>query len=308
MEKGALVLAARSSAVLVSRPLVGFAAMLGNTILIPTMAVAIKYLTVAGFTTIQMLGWRSALVMAVLLPFLLKRQIRQEIMSADLKAHLFHATLSIASMSCFYFALRTLPIVTVTSINFTTPTIAMLLASLLYKEAISIKGWLALIAGFLGALLVLKPDLNGISSDMLVVLAGSFLAACTNLAVRRMPARSSNFAVIFYLTCSGVVFFSLPGMLDFRVPLGNEWFWILMLGFVALAVHVLIILSYRLASSMLIGVLDYLRIIWALAFGYFFFSEEMSLIDGIGVAMICISGFYTFSQGRPVAQIINKPL
>jgi drug/metabolite transporter (DMT)-like permease len=114
--------------------------------------------------------------------------------------------------------------------------------------------------------------------------------------------------VIFYLTCSGVIFFSLPGMLDFRVPLRSEWFWILMLGFVALAVHVLIILSYRLASSMLIGVLDYLRIIWALAFGYFFFSEEMSLIDGIGVAMICVSGFYTFSEGRLATQIISKPL
>jgi drug/metabolite transporter (DMT)-like permease len=184
----------------------------------------------------------------------------------------------------------------------------MLLASLLYKESISIKGWLALIAGFLGALLVLKPDLNGISPDMLVVLVGSFLAACTNLAVRRMPARSSNFAVIFYLTCSGVIFFSLPGMLDFRVPFRSEWFWILMLGFVALAVHLLIILSYRLASSMLIGVLDYLRIIWALAFGYFFFSEEISLIDGIGVAMICVSGLYTFSEGRLATQIISKPL
>lgn len=81
-----------------------------------------------------------------------------------------------------------------------------------------------------------------------------------------------------------------------------------MLGFVALAVHVLIILSYRLASSMLIGVLDYLRIIWALAFGYFFFGEEMSLIDGIGVAMICVSGLYTFSEGRLATQIISKPL
>ena len=162
--------------------------MLGNTVLIPIMAVAIKFLTAAEFTTIQMLAWRSALVLMVLLPFLLFSQFRLAILSADLKAHMIHATLSVASMTCFYFALRTLPIVTVTSINFTTPTIAIILASLLYRDHISPLSWFSLAIGFAGALIILKPDINGISFDMVVVMLGSFLAACTNLAVRRMPA------------------------------------------------------------------------------------------------------------------------
>ena len=308
MEKGPLELAGRSSAVLTPRPLVGIVAMLGNTILIPIMAVAIKFLTESDFTTIQMLGWRSILVMLVLLPFLLSQKIRQEIFQADLKAHLIHATLSLSSMSCFYFALRTLPIVTVTSINFITPTIALILASFLYKDKVSIRGWCALIGGFLGTLIVLKPDLTGLSADMIVVLVGSFLAACTNLAVRRMPARSSNFAVIFYLTCSGVIFFAIPSVLDFRVPIGHEWLWIIVLGFVALLVHSLITLSYRLASSMLIGVLDYLRIIWALGFGYFIFQESINLVDVMGVALICASGFISFSLTKPVGPAIKKVL
>ena len=272
--------------------------MLGNTVLIPIMAVAIKFLTAAEFTTIQMLGWRSALVLIVLLPFLLFSHFRLAILSADLKAHMIHAILSMASMTCFYIALRTLPIVTVTSINFTTPTIAMILASLLYRDHISPLGWVSLALGFAGALIILKPDINGISFDMAVVMLGSFLAACTNLAVRRMPARSSNFAVIFYLTCAGMLFFGLPGLVDFRLPQGNQWLWILLLGLVALGVHSFIILAYRFSASMLIGALDYLRIVWALAFGFLIFNEKPMMSELIGITMICASGLISVTQMR----------
>ncbi len=272
--------------------------MLGNTVLIPIMAVAIKFLTAAEFTTIQMLAWRSALVLMVLLPFLLFSQFRLAILSADLKAHMIHATLSVASMTCFYFALRTLPIVTVTSINFTTPTIAIILASLLYRDHISPLSWFSLAIGFAGALIILKPDINGISFDMVVVMLGSFLAACTNLAVRRMPARSSNFAVIFYLTCAGMLFFGLPGLFEFRLPQGSQWLWVLLLGLVALGVHSFIILAYRFSTSMLIGALDYLRIVWALAFGFFIFNEKPLVPELIGITMICASGLISVTQMR----------
>ena len=272
--------------------------MLGNTVLIPIMAVAIKFLTVAEFTTIQMLGWRSALVLIVLLPFLQFSRFRLAILSADLKAHMIHATLSVASMTCFYFALRTLPIVTVTAINFTTPTIAMILASLLYRDHVSPLGWFSLAIGFAGALIILNPDINGISFDMVVVMLGSFLAACTNLAVRRMPARSSNFAVIFYLTCAGMLFFGLPALVDFRLPQGSQWLWVLLLGLVALGVHSFIILAYRFSASMLIGALDYLRIVWALAFGFFIFNEKPLIPELIGITMICASGLISVTQMR----------
>ena len=288
----------QTSGILAPRPLLGNLAMLGNTVLIPIMAVAIKFLTAAEFTTIQMLAWRSALVLMVLLPFLLFSQFRLAILAADLKAHAIHATLSLASMTCFYFALRTLPIVTVTSINFTTPTIAMILASLLYRDHISPLGWFSLAIGFAGALIILKPDINGISFDMVVVMLGSFLAACTNLAVRRMPARSSNFAVIFYLTCAGMLFFGLPGLVDFRLPQGSQWLWVLLLGAVALGVHSFIILAYRFSASMLIGALDYLRIVWALAFGFFIFKETPLVPELIGITMICASGLISVTQMR----------
>ena len=306
MAKGPLSAPKHTSGILTPRPILGYMAMMGNTVLIPVMAVAIKFLTAADFSTIQMLSWRSALVLIVLLPFLFFSRFRKALFTADLKAHVIHATLSIVSMSCFYFALRTLPIVTVTSINFTTPTIAVILASLLYREHISPISWFALGIGFVGALFILKPDLGGISFDMVVVMLGSFLAACTNLAVRRMPAKSSNFAVIFYLTCAGVVFFGLPGLANFRLPSGDQWIWVLLLGATALSVHSFIIIAYRFSASMLIGALDYLRIIWAFAFGFFIFKKTPGPLEFVGIAMICVSGLLSIAHMQKMKPTVNN--
>ena len=62
------------------------------------------------------------------------------------------------------------------------------------------------------------------------------------------------------------------------------------LGAVALGVHSLIIVAYRFSASMLIGALDYVRIVWALAFGFFIFNETPDSTEFIGITMICISG------------------
>jgi drug/metabolite transporter (DMT)-like permease len=70
------------------------------------------------------------------------------------------------------------------------------------------------------------------------------------------------------------------------------------LGLVALGVHCFIILAYRFSASMLIGALDYLRIVWALAFGFLIFNEKPMVSELIGITMICASGLISVTQMR----------
>ncbi|MBO6759178.1 MAG: DMT family transporter [Roseibium sp.] len=275
--------------------------MLVNTILIPIMGASVKTLAEMGVGTLEMLTWRAELVLLLLLPFLLKAEHRAAVRTADIKAHAVHAAFAIATMACFYFALRTLPLATVTSINFTTPIFALLLAHLLFGERVSLSGWLAMGAGFLGTVLILRPDASGIGLDVLVVLVGSILAAGMNLAVRRMPARSSNFAVVFYLSLFGAIFYALVGGASLTVPTPTEFGLFLVLGFVALGVHTCVTYSYRFASSMMIGALDYLRIIWAILIGYLFFFEQPDLLDLAGIGLIIVSGWVVMRSPKASA-------
>lgn len=290
---------ATGSGVLDARPAIGISAMLANTILLPIMGVAVKMLTADGYSALDMLSWRALLVIGVLTPVLLLPRYLKEVLTADIRAHLLHATFTVSSMFCFYYALQTLPIVTVTTINFTTPAFTLILARLLFSEQVSISGVLAIVVGFLGAVLVLRPDPADLDAAGLVVLLGSALAAAANLTIRRMPARSSNFAAIFYLSLAAAVIYSILGASTMPMPEADEWPWVLTLAIVALGVHSCVIIAFRFASTVLVGALDYLRIVTAFLFGLFFFNEIPNLLDLAGIVLIVVSGAVVLASSAP---------
>lgn len=289
------------SGILEPRPAIGAGAMLINTVLIVVMGVTVKTLAHMEVGTLEMLTWRAVLMFVLLLPFLIKAEHRRAVRAADIRAHLVHAVLGISTMACFYFALRTLPLATVTTINFTTPVFALLLARVLFNERVPMIGWLAMAIGFSGTLMVLRPSAEGIGLDAFVVLIGSIIAAAMNLTIRRMPARSTNFAVIFYLSLFGAVFYAVVGGPTLDTPTLPEARLFLVLGLVALGVHTCMAFAYRFASSMLIGALDYLRIIWAILIGYLIFAEQPDPIDLIGIVLIVSSGWIVMRTSNATA-------
>ncbi|WP_417724290.1 DMT family transporter [Salipiger sp.] len=278
------------SGVVAARPVIGATAMLANTILIPIMGVAIKELTAQGVGTVEMLAWRAWLTFGLLLPLLFWGGNLRAVLTADKWAHVIHASFTVATMACFYYALRTMPIVTVTAINFSTPIFTLIGARLLYGEQVSPAGWGAMALGFAGTVLVLRPDASGIGTDAAVVLLGSALGAGMNLAVRRMPARSSNYAVLFYFSLGGAVVYGLAAIGNTGLPAADAWPWFWVLAGIALGVHTCTTIAYRVSSSVLIGALDYARILWAALIGALVLEEVPDLVDGLGILLIVASG------------------
>lgn len=280
----------RGSGVIAARPLLGTTAILANTVFVPLIGISVKMLAAEGLSALEILALRSWLTFLLLVPFLAWRRNRDAVRVADLRAHAVHAAFAVATMACFYYALRTLPLVTVTAINFTTPIFTLLLASLLYGDRVRPLGWLALAIGFAGAMIVLRPDMNGIGLDSLVVLLGSLLAGGMNIAVRRMPARSTNYAVLFYFSLAGAIVYGFFGGPSVSMPTQTQFMWLIGLALTAIAVHGCIAVAYRLASSVLVGALDYGRIIFAALLGYLLFSEVPDMLDWVGISMIILSG------------------
>jgi len=285
------------SGVISERPMLGVAAMLLNSIAIPLLGVVVKRLAEMEVATLEMLAIRSALTLGLLLPLLALARHLAAVRAADLRAHAVHAGFAIFTMACFYYALRTLPLLTVTAINFTTPIFALIFARLLFGEVVRPLGWAAMVVGFAGTLLVLRPDAGGISVASGVVLLGSLSAAGMNLAVRRMPARSTNYAVLFYFSLGGAIVYGVAAAPVIGMPQAAEWPWLVGLAAIALFVHTCTTVAYRVASSMLIGALDYARIVWAVLIGYVLLSEVPSALDAAGCLLIAASGIIVMRLG-----------
>jgi drug/metabolite transporter (DMT)-like permease len=84
----------------------------------------------------------------------------------------------------------------------------------------------------------------------------------------------------------------------FRMPTAEAWPLLAALAAIALAVHACTTVAYRVAASMLIGALDYSRIIWAALIGYLFLAETPDLLDAVGAVLIVLSGFIVMRLGR----------
>lgn len=282
---------------LAPRPVLGVGAMLGTTIVIPLMGLFVKLLHEYRIGAVEILTVRSGLVLVLLLPALLLAANVEALRRAHKPAHLWHAVFGLSSMACFYAALAHLPLVTVTAINFTTPMFVALLAIPVLGERPDGRSWIAIGVGFAGALIILRPTADAFNVFALVILVGSFLAACMLIVVRRMPAASSNFAVLFFYAAVGSIAFGIVFALigdDAAERLTEVATWPLLVGLslLALAMQVLLTLAYRLAPSTAVGGLDYLRLLWAGLIGWLVFSEIPDRWDLVGMVLIMVSGLW----------------
>ncbi|MGP1394204.1 MAG: DMT family transporter [Inquilinaceae bacterium] len=281
---------------LAPRPVLGIGAMLGTTLIIPLMGLCVKLLHEYRIGVIEILTVRSWLVLLLLLPALALAANARALRRAHKPAHLWHAVFGLSAMACFYAAFAQLPLVTVTAINFTTPMFLSLLAIPMLGERPDGPSWIAIAVGFVGALIILRPTGGVFDIFVLVVLAGSFLTACMLIAVRRMPAVSTTFAVLFFYAAVGSVAFGLL----FAVSGGSQavealsegatWPLLIALSLLALALQFLLTLAYRLASSTAVAGLDYLRLFWAGVIGWLVFAELPDRWDVAGMTLIIVSG------------------
>lgn len=269
----------------------GVAAMLLSTVVTALMGLSVKSLHALAVGTAEMTALRSAIVLLVLMPPLLSPARRREVLRAHKRFQLLHGFLGLTSMACFYYALATVPLMAVTAISFTMPMFIAVLAVPLLNERLGLPQALALVLGFAGALLIVRPAADAISADAALVLLGSALGALQLIVLRRMPEGSSNLAVLVWYAWFGTAAFGLFALAqDASLPAGIAWAWLVALALLALLLQWLYALAFRLAPSSMVGGLDYLRLLWAGLIGYLAFAEVPSLLDILGTTMILCSG------------------
>lgn len=279
-----------------SRPTLGVVAMLGTTVLIPVMGLAVKWLHDLGLGALVVMGVRSGGALLLLLPFLVFQPLRQALVRADKRAHFWHALFGLSSMTCFYYGLGQMQLVAVTAINFTTPMFVMLLAIPFLGERPDWQSWVAAFVGLIGALLVMDLSAESFEWAGLIVLLGSLLTAFMLIAIRRMPSQSTHFAVLFYYAAVGFVVFpglaaliASPGEVA-ALGLAESWLWLGGLIVVAVSMQFLLTLAYRLARSSSIAAMDYFRLISAGLIGWLVFAETPDTVALVGMIMIVASG------------------
>jgi drug/metabolite transporter (DMT)-like permease len=207
-------------------------------------------------------------------------------------AHLLRAIVQTVGMLCFFTAVTLVPLAEVTSLSFSAPLFATTLAVLIMGERIRMRRITALVIGFAGVLLVLRPGVEAISTGAILAIVSSLCWGFAMTVIKSLSRTDSALTLTLYAGVYLAVFTSIPAAMYWSAPTLNQLLWLLGIGTVGTLGHLAFAQALRIADMSAVLPLDFMRLVWASAIGFFVFSEVPSLVAWMGGALIFSSATY----------------
>jgi drug/metabolite transporter (DMT)-like permease len=283
-----------------SRPARGIALMLLAVVGWVAMDTIGKYLVSHGVPVWQATWARYAFHLAVMLPVLVRGTVGMRTVRPGLQ--ILRSLLLLAVTFLVYTALGHLPLATVNAIGFLAPLLITALSVPLLGEKVGIRRWLAVTVGFVGVVIVVRPN-PGMETILLLPLLVALINALYQITTRVL-ARSGDRATttLFWTAIGGLVVTTaiVPFVWVWPDPLG--WTLMIALGALGCVSHWLMIESYSSAPAAVLAPFVYTQLIWVIPVGYVTFGDFPDTWTLVGASLIVASGLYAFYRETVRAQ------
>lgn len=211
---------------------------------------------------------------------------------------------SLASIIAF----TKLPMAEAFCLLFLLPCFVTILSVLFLKEDVRWQRWAAVIIGFIGVLVVLRPGFRELSIGHLAAAIGGLVAAISIVAVRALGP-GEKLLSLYGAAMLGILVISGGLMLsDLVMPSPTEWLFLAGYGLFGALGNVFSMNSARMAPASLVAPPQYSQMIWAIGFGYFIFEDSVDLPMALGIALIICSGLLTLARERKRGTPLPTPV
>ena len=207
-------------------------------------------------------------------------------------AHLMRGLLWIAATMFFFTSLIHLGLAEATAIIFVAPLFITAISALFLKEHVGWRRWLAVLVGFLGVLIVVRPGGAAFQPAALLPVGAAVVYAFLMVSSRWVDPRESVWTLLLWLTGTGAVLSAL--IVPFVwVPLNSDHVW-LFLGLAVFGTAGMTMMSqaFRMAPAAVVAPFDYTALIWATGLGFLIWGDIPDLATYVGAAVIIASGIY----------------
>ena len=207
--------------------------------------------------------------------------------------HLLRTFLSTCTMFAFFYGLARMPLVDALTLGFTAPLMVTALSVPFLGEHVGWRRWIAVIAGFIGVLIILRPGTTEISLASVAVLFAAFTYACMAITSRKLAATETSYALSVYVIAGPmIVSATLLGGGDWQMPDTAGWALFALAGASSVVTWVGIVNAYRRASPALLAPFEYTALIGGAIAGYLIWSEVPDRWVLAGAAVIIASGLF----------------
>ncbi|MFN0186615.1 MAG: DMT family transporter [Aquabacterium sp.] len=209
------------------------------------------------------------------------------------RLHLLRAAMLGAMTTLNFIALQYLQLAEAGAIQFSVPILIAVISALWLGERLDARRWVAVVLGFAGVLLVLRPGTAGFHPALLLSLMNAIIYAAFNLLTRRMAASESP-ATMQLVSAAGAALLVLPvGLAQWQWPAGAlPWTLLVLCGLFGGLGHHAVATAHRYASAAVLGPFIYLQILYMTGFGWLLFAQVPDAWVIGGAIVVVASGLY----------------
>lgn len=211
--------------------------------------------------------------------------------------HLARGLLLVGSTFSFWWGLSYLQLAQASTIGYVAPLLVTLLSIPILGERVGIYRWSAVLVGFAGVVIVVRPGM-GVHWAVVLPLCSAFCFALYQILTRIVSRTDDAFTSMFYVALAGMVLTSAAVPWVWQPPAWHQWLWLIWLGLLGTIGHFILIRAFSAAPASMLAPFNYSGLIWATLLGWLVFGN---LPDGwtvAGAVLIIASGLYTLHRER----------
>ncbi|MCC7633487.1 DMT family transporter [Stenotrophomonas rhizophila] len=264
--------------------------MLGSTLAFGLMAVSIRYAT-ASVPTQEVAFFRNVFGLLVLLPMLL-RPGRASLKTRQLPRYFIRSAIGLASMLCAFWAIGHLPMSQAISLSYSTPLFVTIAAVLWLGETVRARRWAAVIIGFIGVLIIVRPGSTSFTPGTLMAVLAAVLSSLVAIQIKQLTRVDSADAVVLYTYVFWVPLSLLPAVFVWIWPTGMAWLWLAATGLFGTVGQLLWTRALRLGEVSALTPISFMQLPLVAVLGWLLFGETLDRWTVIGASIILGANAY----------------
>ncbi|MDC0094096.1 DMT family transporter [Alphaproteobacteria bacterium] len=272
-----------------SAPLMAISLMIISGLFFVLMHSAVKYLS-KEIHIFEIAFFRCALVIFVLAPVIIQ-QGKTIFKTKQPKMQFLRIITNSVAMLCFFYGISTTPLAQLTTLGFTVPIFATILAVIFMKEKIKLRRTTALIIGFIGTIIVMRPDIS-IELGALLIIFSSFLWSICLIFIKKLTQTDSAVTISLYfgigmIPATFALAFPVMQVIDLR-----QFAILIFIAITGTLAQTIMNTALKKGELALLLPFDFLRLIWSVLIGYALFAEKPTFTLWIGGFLIIGSTTY----------------
>ncbi len=260
-----------------------------------------KYLT-QGYSPVEIAWVRYVVLLICLVPAVVAAGPSRALATPNPGLQIVRGLGMLGSTLAFILALASMPIADATVIGFLSPLMVAAASMPMLGERVGMQRWLAVLAGFVGVLVVVQPGTASFRWTALYAVLAAVSWALAFVLTRQARASDTSLVMLGYTGLVGTAITTLALPFVWVWPSPVDWLVMLAAALCYTVAQWLIVLALRFASAAVVAPFSYSQLIWASLIGAAFFGTTPDLATVVGSAIIIASGLFVWHHERRTAR------